>query len=652
MCGIAGFFRIHDSERRPDDEKNVLRQIKTEWYRGPDAQQAEIGPGVGLGHARLSIIDLSHAADQPMYSASGNVCIVFNGEIYNFQEIRTELEGRGHKFRTNSDTEVLIEGYEVWGVDVVNRLRGMFAIAIWDKVQDQLILLRDRVGKKPVFYTIHDGHLIFASEPKGILCWPGVPRVPNLEAIHEYLTYQYVPSPMSAFTGLNKLPPAHILVLKRNGSPQVEKYFSLPHPSKVRERPMEELTEELIFQFKESVRLRMISDVPIGAFLSGGVDSSAVVAMMAQCSTNPVRTFTIGFDEQGFDEREYARQVAERYGTQHEEVIVRPDAMSIINDLVYHYNEPYADSSAIPTYYVSKMARERVTVVLNGDGGDESFLGYTRYLSCKAIDQYDKIPPNISGPLRRMISSSPEFLNRFRLPRHARAMAIRLLERRSRRYEPTIAYFSDAAKQPLYGPALKEFLEHSALDRLDDYLDGAPNMVAGAAWADIHTYLPDDLMVKVDIASMAHSLEARSPFLDHKLMEWAATIPAHQRFTGKEPKSLLKKAMEPHLPHDLMYRPKMGFGVPIDVWLRGEMKEFAYDTLLSGSAKTRDLFDLEHVEFLLDSHQKGENRAYPIWALLMLELWYKMWIDSRDPFSDPTAKRIIAQAPSSQTNVM
>ncbi len=645
MCGIAGFFRIYDRTQRPDDESNVLRQIETMWYRGPDAQKAEIGPGIGLGHARLSIIDLSADADQPMHSASGNVSIVFNGEIYNFQEIRLELEQLGHSFRTNSDTEVIVEGYEAWGVEFVQRLRGMFTIALWDKANDQIVLYRDRVGKKPLFYSIHDDTLLFSSEPKGILSWPGVKREPDMAAIHEYLTYQYVPSPMSAFKGLKKLPPAHMLVLKRGGRPRVERYFNFPKPTATVERPIEQLQEELVYHLKESVRLRQISDVPIGAFLSGGVDSSAVVAMMAQTASGPIRTFTIGFEEQQFDERKYARQVADRYGTRHEEFLVKPDALSIIDDLVYHYNEPYADSSAIPTYYVSKVAREHVTVVLNGDGGDESFLGYTRYLACKGVDQFDRVPEKFARAVRGIICRTPDMLDRFRLVRHARKMAERLYERPSRRYEAAIVYFSDAAKQSLYGPGLSEHLERSALDRLDPYFDEAPNMLLGAAWADIHTYLPDDLMTKVDIASMAHSLESRSPFLDHKLMEWAATIPAHQRFEGREPKSLLKKAMEPHLPHDLMYRPKMGFGVPIDLWLRGEMKEYAYDTLLSGTAKSRGLFDLDHVKSLLDRHVTGENWAYPIWALLMLEQWFKMWIDSPDPFGHPVAKQIISRRP-------
>ncbi|HCA27478.1 MAG TPA: asparagine synthase (glutamine-hydrolyzing) [Betaproteobacteria bacterium] len=646
MCGIAGYLA-----KRPYPFQ-LAEAVQCLHHRGPDQNGVWERDGTGLGHARLSIIDLSDAGRQPMSSPDGRYVLVFNGEIYNFRELRRDLEAAGEAFRSHSDTEVLLRLYQREGAQCLEKLRGMFAFAIWDIAERTLFLARDRLGVKPLVYTENDAGFLFASEiPALFALQPDLPRTPDYSALDHYLTFQYIPAPLTGFAALKKLPPAHAMIVRDGKIEHLWRYWDIDHSRRSR-LSFDDACDALREKFLEAAKLRLVSDVPLGAFLSGGIDSSITVAAMAHLGVENIKTFAIGFEEQKFNELPYARQIAEHLGTDHHEMVVKPDAIAILPQLVRHFGEPMADNSAIPTYYVSKMARERVTVVLNGDGGDESFLGYTRYLSCKAIDQYDKIPPNISGPLRRMISISPEFLNRFRLPRHARAMAIRLLERRSRRYEPTIAYFSDAAKQPLYGPALKEFLEHSALDRLDDYLDGAPNMVAGAAWADIHTYLPDDLMVKVDIASMAHSLEARSPFLDHKLMEWAATIPAHQRFTGKEPKSLLKKAMEPHLPHDLMYRPKMGFGVPIDVWLRGEMKEFAYDTLLSGSAKTRDLFDLEHVEFLLDSHQKGENRAYPIWALLMLELWYKMWIDSRDPFSDPTAKRIIAQAPSSQTNVM
>ena len=342
MCGIAGFFAMGRRARKIDARAVVEGQIATMRYRGPDACGIHVADGVGLGHARLSIIDVSCDANQPMFDATGKIAVVFNGEIYNFQEIKAELEALGHRFRTHSDTEVLVEGYARWGVDVVQKLRGMFAIALYDAVEDRLVLLRDRVGKKPLYYSIHDGFLIFASEIKGILSFPGFHREPDYEAIHHYLTFQYVPSPMTAFMGVQKLPPAHHLLVRRGKPPVKTRYWSLPHPSVVRPRPLPELREELVHQLREATRLRMISDVPIGAFLSGGVDSSAVVAMMAQSSSKPVKTFTIGFEEQTYDERPYARMVAQRYGTDHQEMTIRPDGLSVIEDLVYHYGEPFA----------------------------------------------------------------------------------------------------------------------------------------------------------------------------------------------------------------------------------------------------------------------------------------------------------------------
>jgi asparagine synthase (glutamine-hydrolysing) len=642
MCGIAGFFRFHRTDIDAAAQHIALRQIATMRYRGPDAVGAFVGPGVALAHARLSIIDVSTTANQPMNDTAGEITIVFNGEIYNFQEIRVELEQAGHRFRTRSDTEVILEGYREWGDDVVLKLRGMFAIALFDHKRDRLLLLRDRVGKKPLYYAVIDGALVFASEIKGILRYPGASRQVDYTAIHEYLTFQYVPSPMTAFVGIHKLPPAHLAVISRAGRIDVKRYFKLPSPASTRARPIAALREELAAELKEATRLRMISDVPLGAFLSGGVDSSAVVAMMAQVSSGPVRTFTIGFDEQAYDERQYARMVAQRYGTQHTELTVRPDAMSILPDLVYHYGEPYADSSAIPTYYVSKLAREHVTVILSGDGGDESFLGYTRYAHCRTRDQISRLPRPLLRQLHQLAWAIPKG-DRFRITRGLRWAGSRLYEPRSRRYEQVIAYFSDEAKDEIYTGDMRTHLAHSALDRLDGYFDQAKSMALGAAWADTHTYLPDDLLVKVDVASMANSLEVRAPFLDHKLMEWAARIPEEQRFQGGELKALLKQAMEPYLPRELMYRPKMGFGVPVDIWLRTHMREFAYDTLLGETARSRGLFDPTVVKNLLDRHSAGENWAIRIWALLMLELWFCMWIDTNDPFEHEVAKAIMSR---------
>jgi asparagine synthase (glutamine-hydrolysing) len=636
MCGIAGFFDLSNSDQRSDAHSILTEQIAVLQHRGPDAQNVYSGPGVGLGHARLSIIDISSSANQPMFDASGRFGVVFNGEIYNFQQIRGELEKCGRRFRTRSDTEVIIEGYAEWGLDVVHRLRGMFALVIYDKQKDQLVLMRDRVGKKPLYYTVHNKTLVFASEIKSILRFPGVKREPNYEAIHEYMTFQYVPAPLTAFKGIYKLRPAHLLVAKRNAELNIQRYHKLPPPSRTYARPIEQLKKELVDHLSEATRLRMISDVPIGAFLSGGVDSSSVVAMMAMNSTKPVKTFTIGFEEQGYDERDFASSVAKRYNTDHHEMMVRPDGMSIIDQIVYHYGEPYADSSAIPTYYVSKIARQHVTVILNGDGGDESFLGYPRYAWARQFDiETPRIKRMYAKRLHDLFANLPEGLDRINFMRRARRAAKTVYQSNSRRYEIPIANFSDEAKARLYAGDMRDYLDRSALDRLDPYFHEADTMASGAAWADTHTYLPDDLMVKVDVASMAHSLEARSPLLDQKLMEWAASIPEHLRFQGTETKSLFKQAMEPYLPHDLLYRPKMGFGVPIDQWLRKDMREFAYDILLDRTSRERGLFDMKNVRDILDAHVNGQNWATRIWCLLMLELWFRMWIDGSGVVNAP-----------------
>jgi asparagine synthase (glutamine-hydrolysing) len=633
-------------EATRDDESVLRRQIATIRYRGPDAAGIWVGRGVGLGHARLSIIDVSDAANQPMLDREGGVVIAFNGEIYNFAALRSELEALGHRFRTRSDTEVILEGYKAWGIAAVERLRGMFAIALYDGASDTLWLARDRVGKKPLYYSeCGDAEcgdtVVFGSEIKAVLAFPGVARTPDYDAIHEYLTFQYVPSPMTAFTGVAKLPPGHIACVRRGAAPTLRRYHKLPEPTAARAVDPKKLETELVAQLEEATRLRMVSDVPLGAFLSGGVDSSAVVATMARLSAEPVRTFTIGFDEQAYDERPYARMVAERYGTVHTEMTVRPDALAILPELVYHYGEPYADSSAIPTYYVSKIAREHVTVILSGDGGDENFLGYTRYRSCREKDA--RVTSRTAMQLERLVRAVPAGWDRFGAVRRARRYAAALHPRRSRAYEQFVAYFSDESKAALYRGEMRKYLARSALDRLDQYFDAAQTMAMGACWADVHTYLPDDLLVKIDVASMANSLEVRAPFLDQELMRWAAGIPEAQRFDADEPKSLLKRAMEPYLPKSLLYRPKMGFGVPIDQWLRTDLRDHAFDVLLSEQARSRGLFEPAEIESILRRHLAGENWAIRIWALLMLELWFVEWIDPVDAFDRRAARSVMAR---------
>lgn len=651
MCGIAGFFDAASRASRPDAAEIAANQIACIRYRGPDSTGLHVGPGMALAHARLAIIDTSASASQPMYDARGDLAIVFNGEIYNFEEIRRDLAVAGHSFRTRSDTEVILEGYRAWGTDVVRRLRGMFAIALYDGTRDRLVLMRDRLGKKPLVYGYSGGTIVFASELKAVLAYPGMRRQADLGAIDAYLTYQYVPSEMCAFDGLAKLPPAHVGVIERNGSLKLERYWSLPEPSRIAARPEAQVCEELVAQLAEATRLRLVSDVPVGAFLSGGVDSSAVVAMMARASSAPVRTFTIGFDHSSHDERPYARMVAERYGTRHEEFEIRADAAAILDDLAYHYDEPFADASAVPTYYVSKIAREHVTVVLTGDGGDESFLGYERYLALRRLDRAAGLPAPLMRVLRAALLALPRHADRVRLLRRARRAVQSLSGTRSQRYGPFIAYFDDVEKGRLYAGSLLGHLSRSALERLEPWLAAAPNLPLAACWTDIHTYLPDDLLVKVDIASMANSLETRAPFLDHKLMEWAATLPETQRFPGSEPKGLLKQAMEPYLPRELLYRQKMGFSAPIDAWIDGPLQDTIHDALLGERARARGLFQADAVTDLLARHRAGDRQGYRIWALLMLELWFRQWIDNPNPFDAPTARRILTRHLENQTAV-
>lgn len=632
MCGIAGILVTESAAPIPEIKQRVERMLSTIVHRGPDDGGVWASPHVGLGHRRLSIIDLSAAGHQPMATEDGQVRIVFNGEIYNFIELRSQLLEKGYHFNSHTDTEVILNGYHHWGKEIFLRLRGMFAIAIWDARSDELILARDRVGKKPLFYAWHEGVFLFGSEIKAILAFPGFARKADLEAIHHYLSLQYVPAPWSAFEGVKKLPQASYMVLSRRGNASIQSYWRLPDPHEARHRPVEELREELLILLDESVRLRMISDVPLGAFLSGGVDSSAIVAMMARHSSGRVKTFCIGFDEADYDERAYARMVAERYDTDHHEMVIRPNAMEVLPKLIWHYNEPFADPSAVPTYYVSEIARRHVTVALNGDGGDESFLGYGRYKQCLQTEWISRLPRSLRRLGSYLAKAIPPSLERHRIPRVARRWLSYVSEKDSRRYAPSMVYFFEHDKTAGYDEKLIPYLRSSSLDLLEQYFVQSPSYVGGAAWADIHTYLPDDLLVKVDIASMAHGLEARSPLLDHTLMEWAARIPPSQKMFNGETKSILKSAMEPYLPHEVLYRPKMGFGVPIDHWFKTEMKEFAYDTLLGDSASQRGLVKSSYVRTMLDEHCGGVRLHHTrLWGLLMLELWFQMWIDPAQP---------------------
>ena len=634
MCDIGGFLIAEPWLPTAEQEARLRAMIATLRHRGPDDEGVWTDGQAGLAHARLSIVDLSPAAHQPMASTDGSVWISYNGEVYNFAEIRQELEGLGYPFRNRSDTEAIVNGWHAWGPRIFTRLRGMFALAIWDRRSRRLILARDRLGKKPLYYTKTATALLFGSEIKAVLAWPGVPRIANLPAIHSYLSLGYVPAPDTAFSGIHKLPAAHYLVAKTrpDGSFaefELVRYWHLPEPAATRKKwRVSELQEELIARLEEAVRLRLISDVPLGAFLSGGVDSSAIVAMMARVGSGTVKTFSIGFSTQEYDETRYARMVAERYATDHRELVVEPDALAALPGLVWHYGEPFADPSAVPTYYVAQLARREMTVALNGDGGDECFLGYSRYKAMRYVSWFDRMPGRSGAEFKRLLGLAPRTLQRrLKIPR-IRGILRASRRHPGRRYAQTLAPFADEDKHDCYTGSMRELLGRSALQLLDPYFDEVESLVAGANRADIYTYLPDDLMVKVDVACMAHGLEVRSPLLDHLLLEWAVVIPDGIKIAHGVTKALFKSAMRPYLPAKLLYRRKMGFSCPVDYWFRSELKELAYDTLLSQRARDRGLFRPDYLHRLLDEHCSSAANHHPrLWALLMLELWFRMWLD-------------------------
>ncbi len=628
MCGIVGIYNL---KGEGVERSQVERMNACIMHRGPDEAGVWARGPVAIAMRRLSIIDLA-CGQQPMSNEDGTVWIVFNGEVYNFAELRQRLEAKGHKFRTGSDTEAIVHAYEEWGSECPKYLRGMFAFAIYDMRQGHesatLFLARDRVGKKPLLYTTAGGQFIWGSEFSAILSNAHVQRRPHLGAIDAYLATSCVPSPLTAYQDIHKLPPAHSLTVQ-NGEVKIECYWTLDFGNKL-SISEDDAVRELVERLDDAVQVRMISEVPLGAFLSGGVDSSAVVAMMARHSSRPVKTFSIGFNEREYSELEHARRIAKFYGTDHTEVIVEPDALAILPTLVRHYGEPYADSSAVPTFYVSQITRAHVTVALTGDGGDELFAGYERHRAMKFVEMAHPALMRTGAALSGLMPDGTNF-------RAFHVRAKRLLQAaamdRPQRYLHWMSAFSVAQKRELYTkefahesgfgvtrhPIEKWLIDHKELDVVDACL-----------LTDTMTYLTDDLLVKVDITSMANSLEARSPFLDTPLMEWAARLPPEYKLRGKALKHLLRKALadENLVPLENMDRPKMGFGVPIRHWFRDAMKDLLFDTVLSDRALARGYFKREAIKKMVDEHlHDQQDHAYRLWALLMLELWHREFID-------------------------
>ncbi len=598
-------------------------------HRGPDDDGFYFGAGVGLGMRRLAIIDLAHG-QQPIHNQDQTAWIVFNGEIYNYRELRAQLESLGHKFYTDSDTEAIIHAYDQYGTDCPKYLRGMFALAIWDERTRSLFLARDRVGKKPLLYADLNGELVFGSEFSALLQHPGISRDVDYEAIHHYLTFICVPAPLTAYRAIRKLEPGHSL-LWRHGEIKIERYWQLDFSKKLKISEAE-AGARVVELLREAVRIRLMSEVPLGAFLSGGIDSSAVVALMAQESSEQVKTFSIGFDEQDFSELHHARRVAEHVGADHHEFIVRPNAMEILPTLVEHYGEPFADSSAIPSYYVSRETRQYVTVALNGDGGDECFAGYERYAAMRLTQRYADLPGAVrEGVIAKVVKALPGFEARPNPLRKAKRFVGVASMPTVERYLRWVSAFDEEMKQDLYSESFRHetatFRTASILEPWFARANGA-GIVDASLLTDTMTYLPNDLLVKMDIASMAVSLEARSPFLDHHVMEYAASLPENLKLRRLTTKYLLKRVLRKLVPAENLNRRKMGFGVPIGHWFRGTMQPFLRETLLSEKALGRGLFKPEQVLEIIDQHVEGRmDHSHRLWSLLMLELWFERFID-------------------------
>jgi asparagine synthase (glutamine-hydrolysing) len=626
MCGITGIVRRDGAQI---DRELLVRMNDAIRHRGPDDDGFYFSDGVGLAMRRLAIIDLK-SGHQPIHNADRTAWIVFNGEIYNYRELRKQLESLGHIFYTDSDTEAIIHAYDEYGTDCPKYLRGMFALAIWNERDKSLFLARDRVGKKPLLYARTSDQLIFGSEFTALLAHPAVSREVNYEAIHHYLSFISVPAPLTAYQRIKKLEPGHWL-LWRDGEIKSERYWQLDFSRKINisEQEAGERVAELL---RDAVRVRLMSEVPLGAFLSGGIDSSAVVALMAQESSEPVKTFSIGFEEQDFSELHHARRVAEHVGAEHHEFIVRPNAMEILPTLVEHYGEPFADSSAIPSYYVSRETRRFVTVALNGDGGDECFAGYERYAAMSLAQRYTKLLPAAvrNGVVANLANALPEFKTRGALGKGKRFLKAASLSP-IQRYLRWISAFDENAKHDLYSDGFRERTkDFSTVGIIQPWFAKAngSGIVDAALLTDTMTYLPNDLLVKMDIASMTVSLEARSPFLDHHLMEFAASLPENLKLRRMTTKYLLKRILKDLVPAENLSRGKMGFGVPVGHWFRGTMQPFLRETLLSDKALGRNLFQSEKVRQLVDQHVEGRiDHSHRLWSLLMLELWFQRFID-------------------------
>ena len=626
MCGIAGFVDRWDSgQARPVEERAAIldSMCRIIEHRGPDDQGVTLDRGVALGMRRLSIIDLA-GGHQPISGEDGSVSIVYNGEIYNFHELKDRLEAAGHKFKTHCDTETVLHGYEEFGPDCLKDLRGMFAFAIWDAKNQVLFIARDRAGKKPLYYSVtRGGSLIFGSELKVLLQHPDVEREIDPKALDAYFTLGYIPDPYSIFKNVKKLPPGHYLTFSE-GRLDVKQYwdFNFNPSESLRE---EDYLEELRFLLDESVRLRLISDVPLGAFLSGGIDSSTIVGLMARHSAQPVKTFSIGFHEDSYNELKYARMTAQKFGTDHHEFFVTPEICSVVDELAWFMDEPFADQATIPNYVVSKLAREHVKVVLSGDGGDELFAGYTRYIVAQNRASFDLIPKTLRqglGPLSKNLPHGTK----------GRNYLFNISLDPVSRYLDSVSTFTSLNRESLYTRDFRDLVgAEGYVSSL--FRDLSARVTTGEPldrllYIDSKTYLPGDILAKVDRTSMAVSLEARAPLLDHKLIEFVGQMPAKLKLSGLESKHLLKKAVADLVPHEILNRPKQGFGVPIQDWINRQLRSRIRESLTEPRSQQRGYVEPGYINVLLNEHERGRrDHSDGLWALFMLELWHRQFID-------------------------
>jgi asparagine synthase (glutamine-hydrolysing) len=647
MCGIVGILDLRG--KREIDAQLLAKMNQTQYHRGPDDGRLHAEPGIGLGHRRLSIVDPS-SGQQPLFNEDGSVVVVFNGMIYNFKALVTELTALGHTFRTRCDTEVIVHAWEQWGEACVQRFRGMFAFGLWDRNRQTFFLARDRLGIKPLFYTLlPDGHFAFGSELKALLCLPSLPRRLDPRAVEDYFAYGYIPEPRTIFNGVFKLNPGHIITLQA-GSETVQQMQFWDVPFKpAPARGQQEIQQELMERLRETVNAHLVTDVPLGGFLSGGVDSSAVVAMMAKLSPAPVNTCSIGFDDPDYDESKYAAQVAAQFHTDHHVETVDKDDYGLIDQLANLYDEPYADSSAIPTYRVCQLARKRVTVALSGDGGDENFAGYRRYKYAMAEERVrSALPQGLRQPLFGFLGR--HYPKADWAPRALRAKTTfeALARDTVDGYFHGVSIMPDRVRTQLFSPAFHRDLQgYQAIEVMRGHAAAAPtdDPLSLIQYLDLKTYLPGDILTKVDRASMAHGLEVRVPLLDHTFVEWVSGLPPSLKLHDGEGKYIFKKSLEATLSDEILYRKKMGFSIPLASWFRGPLRQTLNDTLLGPLMNDTGIFNMTFLKEMVSQHQSGRrDYAAPLWALLMFASFLRNVLQGNDSNAASAASVLVPAA--------